>query len=364
MVYQEQVMLAAQRLAGYSLGGADILRKAMGKKNPVEMAKQRGIFRDGCGEARTSRKRSRRRGLRPDGEVRRLRLQQVARGRVLAARLPHRMDQGALHRRVLRRQPDGGDADDTDKLRVLADRREELRRGAACRPTSIPVCIASSRSRIKFDPVRPGRDQRHRVRARSRRSSRPATEGGAFTSLFDFCARVDRKQHEQARRRSARQSRRVRCAARRSRAACSRAWVWRWTGPTRRPHTLTRVASSTSAPTVAPAMARARRSPPLLAAETLEHQGAAHPREKLRSASTSRATCSTRAPTEVRRFAKRQHRRPARQPRAAVARRHRQRFAHRQRPARARRDLQARRQDRDDRGGRERRPVECEQASC
>ena len=47
-VYQEQVMLAAQVLAGYSLGGADILRKAMGKKNAEEMARQRQIFRDGA----------------------------------------------------------------------------------------------------------------------------------------------------------------------------------------------------------------------------------------------------------------------------------------------------------------------------
>jgi DNA polymerase III subunit alpha len=47
-VYQEQVMLAAQILAGYSLGGADILRKAMGKKNAADMAKQREIFRDGA----------------------------------------------------------------------------------------------------------------------------------------------------------------------------------------------------------------------------------------------------------------------------------------------------------------------------
>lgn len=44
MVYQEQVMEAAQRLAGYTLGGADILRRAMGKKKPEEMASQREIF--------------------------------------------------------------------------------------------------------------------------------------------------------------------------------------------------------------------------------------------------------------------------------------------------------------------------------
>ena len=44
MVYQEQVMQAAQVVAGYSLGGADLLRRAMGKKKPEEMAQQREIF--------------------------------------------------------------------------------------------------------------------------------------------------------------------------------------------------------------------------------------------------------------------------------------------------------------------------------
>jgi hypothetical protein len=87
MVYQEQVMQAAQVLGGYSLGGADLLRRAMGKKKPEEMAKHREIFREGAAR-RTSRPVARR-GLRPDGEVRGLRLQQVARRRVLAARLPH-----------------------------------------------------------------------------------------------------------------------------------------------------------------------------------------------------------------------------------------------------------------------------------
>ncbi len=47
-VYQEQVMQIAQRLAGYTLGGADLLRRAMGKKKPEEMAKQRGVFLAGA----------------------------------------------------------------------------------------------------------------------------------------------------------------------------------------------------------------------------------------------------------------------------------------------------------------------------
>jgi DNA polymerase-3 subunit alpha len=47
ILYQEQVMQIAQVLAGYTLGGADLLRRAMGKKKPEEMAKQRTIFVDG-----------------------------------------------------------------------------------------------------------------------------------------------------------------------------------------------------------------------------------------------------------------------------------------------------------------------------
>jgi DNA polymerase-3 subunit alpha len=50
LIYQEQVMQAAQLLAGYTLGGADLLRRAMGKKKPEEMAKQRAIFVKGCKE--------------------------------------------------------------------------------------------------------------------------------------------------------------------------------------------------------------------------------------------------------------------------------------------------------------------------
>ncbi|MGE0048099.1 MAG: DNA polymerase III subunit alpha [Acidithiobacillus sp.] len=48
IVYQEQVMQCAQVLANYSLGGADLLRRAMGKKKPEEMAKQREIFLAGA----------------------------------------------------------------------------------------------------------------------------------------------------------------------------------------------------------------------------------------------------------------------------------------------------------------------------
>lgn len=48
ILYQEQVMQIAQVLSGYTLGGADMLRRAMGKKKPEEMAKQRAVFQDGA----------------------------------------------------------------------------------------------------------------------------------------------------------------------------------------------------------------------------------------------------------------------------------------------------------------------------
>ena len=48
ILYQEQVMQIAQTLAGYTLGGADLLRRAMGKKKPEEMAKQRSVFVSGA----------------------------------------------------------------------------------------------------------------------------------------------------------------------------------------------------------------------------------------------------------------------------------------------------------------------------
>ena len=48
ILYQEQVMQIAQVLSGYTLGGADMLRRAMGKKKPEEMAKQRASFEEGA----------------------------------------------------------------------------------------------------------------------------------------------------------------------------------------------------------------------------------------------------------------------------------------------------------------------------
>ena len=58
IVYQEQVMQIARSLAGYSLGGADLLRRAMGKKDPAVMAKEKDKFLDGAKEQGVNRKKA------------------------------------------------------------------------------------------------------------------------------------------------------------------------------------------------------------------------------------------------------------------------------------------------------------------
>ena len=108
IVYQEQVMQIANRLAGYSLGEADLLRRAMGKKKAEEMAQQRERFVDGREAARLSAKEDRE-DLRSDGAVRRLRLQQVALRRLRAAGLPDGISEDPLPGRVHGGAADFGD---------------------------------------------------------------------------------------------------------------------------------------------------------------------------------------------------------------------------------------------------------------
>ena len=74
ILYQEQVMQIANRLAGFSLGDADLLRRAMGKKKPEEMAAQREKFLTGLRRAQGPAEKGRE-DLRPDGRICRLRLQ-------------------------------------------------------------------------------------------------------------------------------------------------------------------------------------------------------------------------------------------------------------------------------------------------
>ena len=90
IIYQEQVMQIAQVLAGYSLGEADLLRRAMGKKIRKEMEQQRERFVSGSDRARGG-EIAGQCDLRAVGQVRRLRLQQEPRRRLRPGRLPDRL---------------------------------------------------------------------------------------------------------------------------------------------------------------------------------------------------------------------------------------------------------------------------------
>ena len=98
-------MEIAKQLAGYTLGGADLLRRAMGKKIKAEMDAQRETFIAGA-VARGIDPEARRHDLRRGGQVRLLRLQQEPRRRLRAARLSDRLAQGEPSGRVLRRGDD------------------------------------------------------------------------------------------------------------------------------------------------------------------------------------------------------------------------------------------------------------------
>ena len=161
-------MQAAQVLGGYSLGGADLLRRAMGKKKAEEMAQAPRRSSATARPRRASRRRCRR-GLRPDGEVRRLRLQQEPCRGVFAAGLSHGLDQGALHGRVLRRQHDG------------RGRRHRQAEGAAERRRSLRRQLRAARHQPRRAPLRAGRPTARcatawaRSRAPGRARSRPSS---------------------------------------------------------------------------------------------------------------------------------------------------------------------------------------------
>ena len=95
IVYQEQVMQISNRIAGYSLGDADLLRRAMGKKKARGDGQAARALHQGRAGTRLPAEEGRK-DLRPDGAVRRLRLQQVALGRVCLSGLRHGLPEGAL----------------------------------------------------------------------------------------------------------------------------------------------------------------------------------------------------------------------------------------------------------------------------
>ena len=96
LIYQEQVMKAANLLAGFSLGDGDVLRRAMGKKKLSEMILQREKFVEGCAAVNGIKAKAGQRDFRSTGEIRGLRLQQVPLRRLRGGRMENGVPQGEL----------------------------------------------------------------------------------------------------------------------------------------------------------------------------------------------------------------------------------------------------------------------------
>ena len=100
MIYQEQVMAAASRLAGYSLGQADLLRRAMGKKDKEKMAKERANFIEGCARTNKIPREKGERDFRFAGKICRLRIQQEPQRGLRRDQLSDGVSEGELSGRI------------------------------------------------------------------------------------------------------------------------------------------------------------------------------------------------------------------------------------------------------------------------
>lgn len=197
IVYQEQVMLISQIIGGYSLGGADLLRRAMGKKKPEEMAMHREIFEKGAVE----------KGYDGDLAVKLFDLMEKFAGygfnkshsAAYALIAYHTAWLKAYHPAEFLAATLLSDMDDTDKMQIFW--KDALANGVAVLPPDVNA------SEYRFVPVKdaysaqgkPPRTIRYGLGAvkgageaaiHAIVAARQA--GGVFKSLFDFCKRVDR----------------------------------------------------------------------------------------------------------------------------------------------------------------------------
>jgi DNA polymerase-3 subunit alpha len=196
-VYQEQVMQAAQVMGGYSLGGADLLRRAMGKKKPEEMAKERVKFRAGAVAN----------GIPEEKADEVFDLMEKFAGYGFNKSHAAAYSLLAYHTAWIKVHCPAEfyaanmtvEMDDTDKLKVLLDDARGF--GVAFEAPDI------NRGIWRFEPIS---DKLVRyglgavkgtgqgaieaiVAARDGTASHEGQGGGPFRSLFDFCARVDRQ---------------------------------------------------------------------------------------------------------------------------------------------------------------------------
>ena len=158
IVYQEQVMQAAQLLAGYTLGQADMLRRAMGKKIRSEMQAQRKGFRQRRYRTR-HRPQPGRRDLRSAGALRRIWLQQEPRRRLCAGRLSDRIHEGELSGRIPRRIDGAGNEQHRQALGVSRRGRPARHQAGAAMRQPLRCCL---RCRRQHHSLRAGCAQRRR----------------------------------------------------------------------------------------------------------------------------------------------------------------------------------------------------------
>ena len=173
IVYQEQVMAIAQQLAGYTLGQADLLRRAMGKKKKAELDKQFETLLRRHGRARLLHARDQH-AVGDPGPVLRLRLQQGALRGLRPGLLLDRLPQGELPRRVHGRAAHLGQGRQGQvgglPQRVPPDEDP----GAAARRQRVGQELHSGRQR---HPLRPDRGPQRRRQRRRRDRRRPRGEG-------------------------------------------------------------------------------------------------------------------------------------------------------------------------------------------
>jgi DNA polymerase III subunit alpha len=200
MVYQEQVMQMAQIIGGYSLGGADMLRRAMGKKKAEEMAEHREIFRKGAAEG----------GLTVEKADEIFDLMEKFAGygfnkshAAAYALLSYHTAYLKVHHTAAFMAANMSLAmEDTDKIKILVEDSIDV-----CGLTILPPDINESHFRFTPEGPAPSVSGKRVTNIRYglggvKGSGENAInaiiaareEGGKFKDLFDFCKRVDRKQ--------------------------------------------------------------------------------------------------------------------------------------------------------------------------
>jgi DNA polymerase-3 subunit alpha len=194
MVYQEQVMQMAQIIGGYSLGGADLLRRAMGKKKAEEMAEHRELFRQGAAKNGLSAGKA--------DEIFDLMEKFAGYGfnkshaAAYALLAYYTAWLKAHHPAEFMAANMSLAMDDTDKVKILFE--DCLANGISVLPPNI------NESAYRFEPVAQGDGLRSKtiryglgaVKGSGQNAIEEilrAREEAPFTDLFDFCNRVDRR---------------------------------------------------------------------------------------------------------------------------------------------------------------------------